>query len=398
MGIMIACRLLAVAQPSRTQFEAERTLLLQRIKDIQQILQQTASQKEAGMGHLKALNKQIESNMLLIQALSQEIQIINQEIETKQQAIAVLEKDLTQLKREYATMVYVGAKSLHSIHQLMFVFAASSFHKLAQKLRYIKQYARTRHQHFLAIEKGKNLLKSQQVAATRRRQVKTDLLQNRQIEKANLTNLQSQQTHLIGKLEKQHQQLTEELGQHNQAVKRLDKLITDIIQQDLHEQKKKQELDQGSNLLSNKHKPISAKKLTTLFRKSRGQLPWPVKKGFVSGQFGIGPHPVLQNVQVENLGIEIQTQVDAQVYAVFDGIVKTVASVPGMNQIVIIQHGAYYSVYAKLKQTTVKIGQHVLAQELIGIVYTDKQGNSELQLQLWENTQKLNPTKWLCKK
>lgn len=397
-GILIVGCFLAVAQPSKTQFEAEKSMLLQRIQDIQQILQQTSSQKKISLSHLKALNEQLESNAQLIQTLTQEIQAINQEIQQKQQSIAALGQDMAQLKREYAAMVYVGAKSLHDIHLLMFIFSASSFHKLVQKLRYTKQYAHIRHRHFLEIEKNKALLQSQRAAATRRKQEKTDLLQARQIEKAKLNNLQSQQRLLIGKLEQQHLKLTEELRLHNQAVQRLDKLITDIIQQDLKAQQEKQDLDQAISSPSTNHRPVSTKKLTSLFRKSRGKLPWPVKTGFISGKFGIRPHPVLHNVLIENLGIEIQTQAGAQVYAVFDGLVKTVASVPEMNQVVIVQHGAYYSVYAKLEQTIVKVGQQVRAQEPIGRVYTDTQGNTELQLQLWENTQKLNPTQWLCKK
>ena len=397
-GVLAVCWLTAAAQPSRTQFEAERALLLQRIKNIKQILQQTATQKKVGMGQLKALNGQIESNALLIQTLSQELQAIDQAIQQKQHAIAALEQDLAQLQQGYAAMVYVGAKTLHDIHQLMFIFAAPSFHQLVQRLRHVKQYAHTRHKHFLEIGKVKASLQAQQAAATQRRQAKTALLQTKQAEKAKLTGLKNQQTHLIEKLAQQHTQLAKELKQRNQAVQRLDKLITDIIQQDLQAQASTPAPDALPSPLPTMPQPVNTKNLTARFRKSRGKLPWPVKTGFISSKFGIGPHLVLRNVQVENLGIDIQTQAAAQAYAIFEGIVKTIALVPGMNRVVIIQHGAYHSVYAKLKHTTVKVGQYVQAQTPIGTVYTDTQGTTELQLQLWENTQKLNPAWWLGQK
>jgi murein hydrolase activator len=82
---------------------------------------------------------------------------------------------------------------------------------------------------------------------------------------------------------------------------------------------------------------------------------------------------------------------------IFSGIVKTIAFVPGMNQVVIIQHGNYHTVYAKLKSTSVKVGQHVESQKPIGIVYTNKSGLTELQLQIWKGPEKLNPAGWLTK-
>jgi septal ring factor EnvC (AmiA/AmiB activator) len=389
-----------VAQPSKTQFEAERAVLLQRIKNIQQVLLQTETKKREGMGQLNALNTQIESNALLIQTIGQELSTINQEIQQRQRTVARLAQELAQLQKEYAAMVYVASKALHDIHTLMFIFAAPSFHNLVQRLRYVKQYARIRQKHFLEIEKTKVLLQAQQVAAKQRMQVKNQLLHSRQAERSKLNNLKTKQAQLISKLAQQHTQLTQELQQRNKAVQRLDKLITDIIQQALQTQEtpliKKLPATQGSPTAA--LKAVPTKKLTALFRNSRGKLLWPVKSGFISRKFGISPHPVLRNVQVENLGIDIHTQEGAQVYAIFEGVVKAIAFVPGVNRIVIIQHGAYHSVYAKLKHTTIKVGQYVQAHTPIGTVYTDAQGTTELQLQLWQDTQKLNPAWWLSKK
>lgn len=405
-GALLLGWITAAAQPSRTKVEAERKILLQRIKNIQQILRQTETQKKAGMGQLSALNGQIESNALLLQTISQELGVINQEIQKKQRAVAGLAQELAQLQKEYAAMVYVGATTLHDIHALMFIFAAPSFHSLVQRLRHVKQYARIRQQHYLEIEQAKAALQVQQADATQRMQVKKKLLLSRQTEKNKLNDLKKQQTQLIAKLAQQHTQLAKELQQRNKAVQHLDKLLTAIIQRELQAQAALPRPETQSpntppttqRAPTPVYKAISTKKLTSLFRQSRGKLPWPVKTGFVNGKFGIHPHPVLRDVQVENLGIDIQTQKGAQVYAIFEGVVKAVVFVPGMHRVVIIQHGAYHSVYAKLVHTTVQVGQYVQAQTSIGTVHTDAQGITALQLQLWQNTQKLNPTCWLHEK
>jgi murein hydrolase activator len=395
----------AAVQPSKTQFEADRTVLLQRIKTIQQILQKTETKKKEGLGQLNALNTQIESNALLVQAIGRELRAINQESQQRQKVVARLAKDLEQLQKEYAAMVYVGSKALHDIHTLMFIFSASSFHNLVQRLRYVKQYARIRQKHFLEINRAKTLLQVQQATAQQRMQAKKELLDRRQAESIKLTRLKAQQTQLVGKLAQQHEHLAKELQQRNKAVKRLNKLITDIIQQELLAQAqaapptpKAPFLDTPPNTQNAPAAtPQAGKKITILFRKSQGTLPWPVKKGFMSRKFGVSPHPVLQNVQVENMGIDIQTSRGAQAHAIFEGVVKAIAFVPGMNRIVVIQHGAYHSVYAKLAHTTIRVGQYVQAYTPLGTVYTDAQGTTELQLQLWQGTQKLNPAWWLSK-
>ena len=69
-----------------------------------------------------------------------------------------------------------------------------------------------------------------------------------------------------------------------------------------------------------------------------------------------------------------------------------------MRYIVIVQHGEYFTVYAKLKSVNVKMGQMIRENDLIGIVNTDKNGTTELQFQVWKNNVKLNPENWLVRK
>ena len=407
----LLCSNLAQAEPTKTQFEQERKVLLRRIKNIQRILAQTARKKKTNMGQLAALNRQIEANALLISAISNEIKRLDHELGQLQRDIAMLTQDLAQLQKEYATMVYVGAKSMHDMHILAFIFSAHSFHKLVQRLQYVKQYAQMRQRHFKEIQQVVNTLQVRQTAADQRKAVKHNLLGTKQEEKKKLLALRQQQTQLLGTLSQQHDQLAKELQQRNQAVKRLDKLITDIVQQEVLAteeaaptlpQTQPQPTPKSPQKQPKKPTPKTAQRstnaqLTARFKRQQGKLPWPVQKGFISSKFGIAPHPVLRYVQVENLGVEIQTQPGAQALTIFEGVVKTVAFVPGMQRVVIIQHGDYHSVYARLQNTCVKVGQHVAAQTPLGTIYTNKNGITELQLQVWKRTQKLNPARWIKK-
>jgi septal ring factor EnvC (AmiA/AmiB activator) len=385
---------------NKLKFEQDRKALLQRIKTINQILSQTESKKNANTGQLTALNKKIETNNLLINSLTQEIKVINQLSNRETQKLTTLQAELIQLKKEYAKILFLGAKSMRNINLLVFIFSADSFQTLLQRLRATKQYAKIRKTHFEEIKKVDLKLRAQQVALKKQIDRKKLLLQERKKEQQDLHVLKQKQSKVILELEQQHGKLVKELNQQNTAIKHLEKLISDIVKKEITatktpvvEDKKLPNNTSNSNL-----KPIAtipSNKLALQFLQNRGKLSWPVKTGFISNKFGIQMHPIFKHIKVENLGIDIQTEEKATVHAIFTGIIKTISFVPGMNQVVIIQHGEYHTVYAKLSSVKVKVGQQVQSEDPIGVIYTDKNGVSKLQLQIWKGVQPLNPSTWL---
>jgi murein DD-endopeptidase MepM/ murein hydrolase activator NlpD len=65
---------------------------------------------------------------------------------------------------------------------------------------------------------------------------------------------------------------------------------------------------------------------------------------------------------VDNLGVDIQTTAGSPVRSVYDGVVLDVTEMPGMGNVVAIQHGNYMTIYAKMNGVTVRAGQKVKAQ------------------------------------
>ena len=88
----------------------------------------------------------------------------------------------------------------------------------------------------------------------------------------------------------------------------------------------------------------------------------------------------------------------SKVYSVFSGKVSTVAFIPGMNNVIIINHGEYYTLYAKLKNLLVEKGDIITIGQNIAYIVTNSDGVSELQFQVWKNNIKLNPEKWIMNK
>jgi septal ring factor EnvC (AmiA/AmiB activator) len=85
------------------------------------------------------------------------------------------------------------------------------------------------------------------------------------------------------------------------------------------------------------------------------------------------------------------------VRAVFEGVVLDISQIPGLNYVVAVQHGDYYTVYANLESVAVRVNQKVSGREIVGTV-AEKDGVPEINFQVWHNFTKLNPESWLGSK
>ena len=136
--------------------------------------------------------------------------------------------------------------------------------------------------------------------------------------------------------------------------------------------------------------------MSTDFAKNKGKLPWPVEQGFVSEKFGVNVHPVFKQVKLSNDGITITTSKNANVRSVFGGVVTEIMFIPGYNNVVIIRHGSYLTVYSNLVEVSVKKGDNVKTKQVIGKLSANEKSNSTLNFQVWKDKDKLNPQLWLA--
>ncbi|WMJ72863.1 peptidoglycan DD-metalloendopeptidase family protein [Cytophagaceae bacterium ABcell3] len=370
----------AYSQKSKSQLEKEKSENLKKIRETEKIIQETRSRKEATLGQLSAIQQQIMARQGLIASISREISLLSNEVSERQDLIDALESDLEALKEEYAAMIYAASKINHSHDRLTFIFSAETFNQLIRRLRYFRHYADMRQMQVEQIEKLKVYLSEQKEQLSKKKDAKSSLLASKTIENENLNNLLKEQDRVLKQLSSREKQLKSELDSRKKAVDKLEILIADLVRKEMERAKRAAEIASSS------------------FEESAKKLKWPVSRGEISHKFGKQPHPVLKNVYVDNLGVDIITLRGEPVRAVFKGKVITVASVPGMNNVVMIQHGEYFTVYAKLKNVKVKTGDEVNVNDILGEVYTDKNDVSELQFQIWKNNEKLDPEKWLQKK
>ena len=370
-----------VAQKSKSQLQKEKQQNLEKIKEVEKIIGETSTKKKNSLGELSALNQRIKEQEKLVRSIKGEVIFLDAEITENNDIIGTLEDDLEKLKKEYASMLFAAQKANNSTTRLTFLFSAESFDQLIMRLRYMKQYAETRKLQAEQITKVQEELSGQVKEIRVRREEKNKLLNEQVSATASLTNLKQKQNSLVKSLEKEEKKLRKDLEETKKAVARLDKLIEDII---------KEEMERA--LRGNKNEAIT---LSNSFEENKNKFMWPVSSGFVSQKFGRQNHPVLKGIVQQNNGVNIQTQENEKVKTIFDGEVRRVAFIQGLGSTVIIKHGDYLTVYAGLKEVFVRSGQKVTTNQEIGKVFSNVEGVSELRFQIFKNTTALDPQGWL---
>lgn len=131
------------------------------------------------------------------------------------------------------------------------------------------------------------------------------------------------------------------------------------------------------------------------FARMKGRLPWPVA-GKVVTAFGRQVIDKQGGSVIYSDGIDIKAPLDAKVRAINNGTVllSRIQGIYGL--MIIIRHGYYYTVYAHLDDSFVKVGQKVNAPDVIGTVGTT--GYTEtpiLHFEIRLNQKALNPMRWL---
>ena len=139
----------------------------------------------------------------------------------------------------------------------------------------------------------------------------------------------------------------------------------------------------------------STRRLVSSKSKAR-RLPMPVNSGVITKRFGKQPHPTIRGIEITNNGIDIRTQRNADVQVIFEGIVISKQFIPGYQNMLIIQHGSYYTVYSNLGEVFVKKGERVKTRQVIGKVGWNRISNvSEVHFEVWRDKVRLNPEDWI---
>lgn len=392
----------ALSAQSRKELEKRRDAIDAQIKETNALLGKARSEQRATQQQVQLLDARIGQRQELINTVNSEIFRLNQAIEDSRDSIRNLEEDLEKLKGEYARMVQFAYMNRSAYDRLSYIFAAESFAQAFRRSRYLDQLARQRSTQAELIAGARQALDR-----------KVENLQAARNEKAGLLDRQLAETRKLSADKKEHQEalegLRKEEGRLKQALAKQERqrqelasAIRKAIEAEIAKSRAATAKAPKGAAAAKAEFALTpeAKELNADFENNRGKLPWPVEKGTITSSFGKQPHPVLKGIVIENNGIDISCMPGAPVRAIFRGQVSSVIVIPGAGKAVMLNHGAYRSVYSNLRDVAVNKGDQVDTKQVVGTVMTED-GASTAHIEIWKiggdgQLQKINPAAWIA--
>lgn len=385
------------AQDNVKKLERKKVKLKEDLKLTSKMLKEVAKKKKNSLGELTILNRQLDSRNKLIRTLQDEQSELVGEIEENENEILVLQEELTETRKDYAKLVREAYKNKSKQSLLLFLFSAESFNDAYRRFKYVRYYNDYRSMQANKIRQTQEDIQQKIGGLELQREKLEEVIAAEDEQNQRLLAEKKKKDSMVSNLKKEEKTLQTDLDRKRISIEQLDSEIRDIIQK---------EIAAANAAAASTNAPKAApgtfaetpaaKALSSSFSKNKGKLPWPVKKGVITGKFGKNRHWEASNVEINNSGIDISAPQGSEVRVVFDGVVSQIIFSPSFQSAVIIKHGSYFTVYSNLASVNVSKGESVSTNEVIGIVSTDgATGRSEVHFEVWKATTKMNPQSWI---
>ncbi len=378
-------------QERQKQLEAQKISIKKEIQQINNLINDSRQKSRGLEDELEGIQLKISVRDRLIRVNNSQVNNLNNIISNQNERIADLEVDLKKLKDEYSKIVYSSYKKRSSEMKLMFLFASDNINQAFRRFQYFKQYSKYRkeqaHKIVLLQEEISNNIDS----LDKRKIEKQNVVKENQSVRQTLNQDRIRQNNLYNNLLKDQKNYAVEIQEKEKQARLIDNEIQKLIRLAIAE-------SNNNNNSSNFALTPEGRLISSNFQSNKGRLPWPVREGIITRRFGTQPHPVVRTTTINSNGISIATSVNSIAYSVFEGEVLSVYGFSGGNPGVLIRHGKYISNYQNLSSIFVKKGDKVMANDEIGIVFTNEStGKTVLKFNIFNELKPENPTIWLAR-
>ncbi len=429
----------ASAQQSREELQKKEQELKKELSDLNRQLSETQKNKKLSLNELALIKRKVAKREELVRGINNQINELDNTIYLNELDIYRLRKELDTLKLKYAKSIVFAYKSRGSYEYLNFLFSARNFNDAVKRMAYLKSYRQNRETQAVAIAQSRTMLTQ-----------KVDVLNSNKKERMVTLTAQSEQLKVLQEDKKAQDKVVAQLkGQESVIAKqikdkekqrvRMQQAVMAIIKREIDEAARKDRIakqkaiddakksaaasasknNNTDNTVKNNAAANSAKndepivlakagsrpyspfesteegrETSMHFEQNKGRLPWPVDRGNVFIEFGVSTVPGTKLKQNSD-GIHIALPEGSAVKSIADGEVSYVGEVNG-DQVVMVRHGKYFTVYQQLSSASVSVGKEVKAGSMLG--RSGKSIDGEGSIIFTINNERgvpLNPDQWL---
>ena len=360
---------ITLSAQDREQLEQERMQVIESIEATDDLIASSEVDRQKGIATLVALRGQIDQRNTLLNNIKQSISAAEFEIEFNLATLDSLTQRVKSIKDQYAILLrskyvrrLIGSKWIT-------IFSTSNINKAFLRWNYYRQFDTYRESKIKEIESIRKIVAQKNKEIKKHALENSALIQEQQQQNSELQKRIEQQNELIKELQKDKTILQSQLLVIKEARESLNQAIESRIINELSGVKIGS--DRGN---SNESNPVIVK----------GKIMLPITNGYIEN-FSISDEDKTST-------ISLSVAKGARVISIAPGRVVSVKDVSGFGRMIILQHGDYYSVYAKMNNVIVSVGNRVEKNTVLGSVDSTE---NKLHFELWKDKVRLDANKWI---
>jgi septal ring factor EnvC (AmiA/AmiB activator) len=390
--LMVLGSAFAKAQ-TRASLEKRKAEVQAEINQFSQLLKSVKKEEATMTLRVQTTLKKIAGTQEIINITNKQANLITRSINDNTQEISKLNTEIKELKAQYAEMIVKSYKRNNERSRLMFLLSSEDFLQAYKRVQYLNSYANYRKKQADEIKVKSDLLVEKNQLLENERKEKEKILAANKKQQETLREDKAAQEELLATVKKNEKAYASSLKEKSNERAEIDREIKKLIAADIAASNKGKTSATSTKFFLSPE----AKALADNFKSNRGKLPWPVAEGFVSMQYGTQPSPIASSVTIKSNGLRFQAPKGAKVRAVFTGkVVHVLRNKYGVLS-VHVRHGNFTSIYNNLKSVTVQKDDEVNTLDILGEVFTDRSDVTELQFVLLEESDTLDPARWILR-
>ena len=365
------------APPDRRQLEQNRQEKVLQKQETQKKRDQVAGKERGVLTRLQEIETELDT-------LKAELNRYKAELAEEEKKQEHSQAELQVLKTRYLDYQQRATKRIIAIYKMGYRSTVTDQHQLVGMLMrsegLIDLLTKYKYANFIA-KSDQKLLADLVVQQDQIRAVHAELQQHLASIEASKQMTQVKRRQLLTR-RKDRQRLLEEYrtqrSTYDQVLKELRQAVA--------------ELEEMLGIVSTDTLTVKAEKLKGISKQDQGKLPWPVTGKIVKNQ-----NPFDRGITIKPTSVITEGQ-KADVRSIANGVVaRVITSVVGYGNTILILHGsAYTSVYTHLSVVSVKVGDDVKTNQIIGQVGDSGSLIGQvLYFELWHNYARLDTHQWL---
>lgn len=359
--------------------DSDRESTLHRLEAVERRLNQALrSLEEKNMAELDLLSDLEDLDRTLrelkrrIGTSQRQLEKLKAEIRSQQQDLTDQQKEIDDLQKQVQKRLIALYKSEDS-GTLKTIFTADSALQIMEDYDFLGRI----------VKHDRELLKDYRHRLRLRQKAIDELARSKNRQQETLADLQSEEDEL---------RRTRVLKKRFLAAVRQDRMALDSMVEEL-----RQRAARLTSLVKNLESDTTGEytRKTALFPMQKGFLPWPVE-GRVKVGFGNARHPEL-GTMIESHGIEILTEPETPIKAVWSGRVAFAKRFKGYGNLLIIDHDdGYYTLYARASRILKSPGERVDKGETVAVSGFDD--SDYVYFEIRNGSKPLDPSEWIVRR